>query len=922
MDHIGEDEVAAFLQGGLFDENWYLEQYPDVRLLGMDAAKHYLWIGAKLGRRLSDKMPEAVAPIAVSPDRLGQLAAAPPEPAPPAPVNLVSSIVPSPDDSDSALRWLTMVQEALADSPWWWSILPLGARRPRELNRLEQCGLFNAREYLDANPDVALAGVDPLWHFVRHGVYEGRTIRLRMPYSPGDGALNQEQASAGGLIEGRKGFRADRPTLFVANHDASRTGAPLVGLNLAKGFDKYNIFTFVGRDGELTPEFLDHSVGVVLGWRPEEELQSLMERLRLDFGLRALIINSVESAPWARIANAIGVPVVSLIHEFTEYTFPVSKSTDVVRWSDRVIVPAHLVEESLQREVQSICSARAPNIVIRHQGALPYLPKQAGTPAALTAQDIRDLVAGLGLNQRHIVLGAGHAQPRKGVDLFVQTAGYVARQRNDVAFLWVGGGYHPKSDLQYSVWVDQTIERMGLRRTVLFLPSQPHLDACFEVSDLFYLPSRLDPYPNVVIDALMAARDVVCFEGATGCAELFREEIGFRGAAVPYADVQAAGEAIMYLIDESPKNDFNARKAAEYFDFDSYLAAVEREVEKACANAALNEEQAKRIIKKGLVERDHYAPQSRNSAVAVRDYVASSRKGLARRNPLPGFSENLWRTLNGRSEDICPLMAELDAGNKHPKTHSVVMLGKARPQLSESLRVALHLHLHFSELAGEFARRLSLSKVPVDIFATVTSAKGAQAVESAFSDYGGGTVQTLLVENRGRDIGPFFVHLRKPLSSYDIVGHLHGKRSLDCGEGFGSRWLNFLLDTLIGNDNRVLAQIIHKFEKQADLGLIFPEDANNVGWTENRSIAEELAQRTNPKLQLPDHPFFPLGTMFWARHEALRPLWNANLTHNEMPLEPLPYDGTILHALERMLPTACQAVGLNWQTVSVPGVQR
>lgn len=50
MDFVSEDEAAAFRQSGQFDEGWYVEQYPDVKALGMDPAKHYLWIGKQLGR--------------------------------------------------------------------------------------------------------------------------------------------------------------------------------------------------------------------------------------------------------------------------------------------------------------------------------------------------------------------------------------------------------------------------------------------------------------------------------------------------------------------------------------------------------------------------------------------------------------------------------------------------------------------------------------------------------------------------------------------------------------------------------------------------------------------------------------------------------------------------------------------------------
>ena len=50
MDVVTDEEVAAFRQSSQFDERWYVERYPDVKLLGIDPARHYLWIGQKLGR--------------------------------------------------------------------------------------------------------------------------------------------------------------------------------------------------------------------------------------------------------------------------------------------------------------------------------------------------------------------------------------------------------------------------------------------------------------------------------------------------------------------------------------------------------------------------------------------------------------------------------------------------------------------------------------------------------------------------------------------------------------------------------------------------------------------------------------------------------------------------------------------------------
>lgn len=48
---ITDAEVEAFRSSGIFDEHWYLHEYPDVAKSGIDPARHYLWIGRKLGRR-------------------------------------------------------------------------------------------------------------------------------------------------------------------------------------------------------------------------------------------------------------------------------------------------------------------------------------------------------------------------------------------------------------------------------------------------------------------------------------------------------------------------------------------------------------------------------------------------------------------------------------------------------------------------------------------------------------------------------------------------------------------------------------------------------------------------------------------------------------------------------------------------------
>ena len=61
MTRVHPDAIVRLRQSGTFDENWYVQTYPDVAQSGMDPAEHFLWLGARLGRRPSPSAPEPTA---------------------------------------------------------------------------------------------------------------------------------------------------------------------------------------------------------------------------------------------------------------------------------------------------------------------------------------------------------------------------------------------------------------------------------------------------------------------------------------------------------------------------------------------------------------------------------------------------------------------------------------------------------------------------------------------------------------------------------------------------------------------------------------------------------------------------------------------------------------------------------------------
>ena len=169
----------------------------------------------------------------------------------------------------------------------------------------------------------------------------------------------------------------------------------------------------------------------------------------------------------------------------------------------------------------------------------------------------------------------------------------------------------------------------------------------------------------------------------------------------------------------------------------------------------------------------------------------------------------------------------------------------------------------------------------------------------------------IVVPNRGRDIGALLTgvpaHL---LNRYDVIGHIHGKRSLAIGGGtVGENWREFLWQNLIGDRYPMMDVILDRFAKDGTLGMAFPEDPSLCDWDGNREIAESIALKMGFTDPLPPFFNFPVGAMLWARTDALRPLFELKLGWDDYPKEPLPFDGTILHALERLFPFIANYAG-------------
>lgn len=78
------------------------------------------------------------------------------------------------DTSKAHAQWLRRVNAVTASFPKWWALMPAEWRRRHENARFERKGLFNAEKYLRLYPDVAESGMDPMKHYIIHGMEENR----------------------------------------------------------------------------------------------------------------------------------------------------------------------------------------------------------------------------------------------------------------------------------------------------------------------------------------------------------------------------------------------------------------------------------------------------------------------------------------------------------------------------------------------------------------------------------------------------------------------------------------------------------------------------------------------------------------------------------------------------------------------------
>jgi len=337
--------------------------------------------------------------------------------------------------------------------------------------------------------------------------------------------------------------------VVAVSHEASRSGAPQALLRLVRHAHSQpgctaRVVLLAG--GALEAEFRAAAPTVTLPVAVSD-CDALAGQLART-GTRCVVVcNTIATTGMALACRARGIPVVSWIHEkptVIEQFFGGRSTIRAMADASAVVV---LPTEAQRRELVDHYQ-----LDLEKAHVVPYGvdPPRSTDERHRSRQDVR---RELGIPPTgKIVLGVGRAELRKGVDIFVQVAARILRDREQRGiaaeslphFVWVGA-----EDEICCRWTHHDIQQFHSRFAdhIRFLGEKPDARRYLEAADVFLMPSREDPCPLVAFEAAANGLPVVHFSGPIGSEEVL---LPAESAVVPYLDVAGMVDRVDGLLDQ------------------------------------------------------------------------------------------------------------------------------------------------------------------------------------------------------------------------------------------------------------------------------------------------------------------------------------------------------------------------------------
>lgn len=342
--------------------------------------------------------------------------------------------------------------------------------------------------------------------------------------------------------------------LFISN-DARRAGAQLllIGfLRWLKERDTTICFDILLADGgELEPDLQD--LGTVYRWDKSIPLpfcDSIFKTISNRILLRKLAVAKYDLIYSNTIINGwllhqlchLKIPILTHVHELDYWIKRAGKPN--LEWVKKQT--NHYIAAS-----QAVKSNLITKGIFEKNISVVYEFTDCKNYSLNTSKSLRDK---LGLPPEALIIGASGAEVfRKGKDLFVPLASHVLhRTKIPVHFVWIGGAFTDEIKLD--------LKNFNFPNQVHFVNHLANASDYFNEFYVFAMLSRDDPFPVVNLESGLRGVPVICFENSGGTPELIEEDID---SIVPYMDLAAFGDRLLWFINNSPERDRIGQKLSQ-----------------------------------------------------------------------------------------------------------------------------------------------------------------------------------------------------------------------------------------------------------------------------------------------------------------------------------------------------------------------
>ncbi len=224
--------------------------------------------------------------------------------------------------------------------------------------------------------------------------------------------------------------------------------------------------------------------------------------------------------------------------------------------------------------------------------------------------------------------------------------------------------------------------------------------------------------------------------------------------------------------------------------------------------------------------------------------------------------------------------------------------------------IAVIAHLYYDDLLDYDFKFLSNIPEYIDIIITTDDINKKMLIENQFLSKIQNKSQVILVNSRGRDMSGLFVGCKNIINNYDYFCFIHDKKSSYSNYYLiGYSFRDIIWENMLASEDYINS-IIKLFDNNERLGLIVPPrvyhstiftNFYNRYWLKNVRCLKKLFDEMdiNIVLDLNELPL-SIGNCYWAKFDALKPLFDLDWDYDDFHPEPMPLDGTISHALERV----------------------